>query len=409
MNPITAAFRESPLLESLKQNMLTDPYSYRLLSNFGNSSKEFYEIHPESPIVGVPHGRSLRFKLPKYGLLERAIIQSTLTTAGTTGAQDANTNDTNIGERIFQNISFNTSSKTICTNYPAYTRARIDGANAEMGHTLSQLTQNSGSLGANSSSPVVYTPLFFPFFEKTSNYLDLAFVDECTIECRVNEAAEMGLGSNLASIACKLFLVYRVMDNEEHRAYVASNFSKESPLNMLIYDVYQESETAITSGAAQTITKTLNCPNAIFATHFFVTGGITGATSGGVYRGPQVPVEWFSLSLTGKEVIRQLPTPVLRYDGAFYELNGDSCTFSGAIAKRNDSSITPSVCSIYWGESKDRTFNSHAIAMSKINNPQLSVRIPATTANAKLIVVHEYYKLLSVDPSDGRCDVGLSM
>lgn len=422
MDVITAANKESALLTSLESNQVSDIYTYRLLANLPNASRNIWSVSPNIPPSGSPHSKDVTFKLPRYGLLQRAVIRTDMVTpvAGVTAW--AGVDDRNIGERIFSDISLRAHSKVITTSGPQHIRCRVDNMSSEMAHTYSLLTQTFGSTGARSmgeaaSTITTYTPVILPFFEKTSNYLDLEFIDQLELSCTVNTASEMGLaisGSALSSATFTLYLFFRNLSNEARRAYEAKNFSPERPLNMLIYDQYVERVAVPVGADGQSVTATMNVPHCVFATHFYISQGLDGATAAGVEWGPSIPIKSYSVSFTGRTILNSIPEEVMKYDGAAYNITGDKVTRAGAITKNTRFSTTggigaPSPISLYWSESNDRTYNSHAVAMSNINNPQLTVTCGATTAAGVLYIVHEYWKLLSISPDDGRLDVGMSL
>ena len=402
MDVICAANKESALLSSLESNQVSDVYTYRLLANLPNASRSIWTVSPNIAPSGSSHGKDCVFKLPRYGLLQRAVIETTLTPSASSTTAD----NTNIGERIFSNIDLRSNSKVICSNTPGYLRVRTDNAGSEVSHTLSMISQQSATL--TSAAVKCYTPIQLPFFEKTSNYLDLEFVDQLELACTVNTSAEMGLPADLTSATFVLYLFFRNLSNEARRAYEAKNFSPDRPLNMLIYDQYVETFTAAANSTSNVCN--LNVPHAVFATHFFINKSATGVTSNIILNtGPSTQITSFSLAFTGRTILNSIPESVMRYDGSSYKICGDSVTQAGAIAKRTSSA--PSPISLYWGESNDRTYNSHAVAMSNINNPQLTVNYAALGAGigGTVIVVHEFWKLLTISSDDGRLDVGYSL
>lgn len=416
MDVITAANKESALLTSLESNQVSDIYTYRLLANLPNASRNIWSVSPNIPPSGAPHSKDVTFKLPRYGLLQRAVIRTEMVTPAAGATSWVEVDDKNIGERIFSDISLRAHSKVITTSGPEHIRCRVDNMSSEMSHTYSLLTQTFkpsavGSMSETAATITTYTPVILPFFEKTSNYLDLEFIDQLELSCTVNTAAEMGLfqtpAASLQSATFTLFLFFRNLSNEARRAYEAKNFSPERPLNMLIYDQYVE-QTTVPSGATS-VTATLNVPHCVFATHFFIAKGNSATGYSGVNMGPSVRINNYSVSFTGRTILNSIPEEVMKYDGAAYNITGDKVTRAGAITKNTKLSATPSPVSLYWSESNDRTYNSHAVAMSNINNPQLTVSCAAPSENAVLYVVHEYWKLLSISPDDGRLDIGMSL
>lgn len=404
MDIITAANRESGLLESLQAQQVSDLYTYRLTANAPNGSKNVVAVSTSDSLAV---GNNISFNLPKFGLLERAVLVTDFTT---NSQETVWANIADIGARMFSDITLRAHSNIICSANPQYNLIRQRTSPIETALTLSSiqmptLVATGAQISFTTGNQVgrVCTPLWLPFFEKPTNYLDLDFCEQLQVNATINTAVQMaGFTQNPTINNVRLFCFFRVLSNEARRAYQAKNFNPERPLNMLIYDQYTES-TLCTATTQHSIT--FKVPHAVFATHAYI-----GATSCAGYSSG-FPIG-FSYSMSGRTLFESIPNSVMRYDQSFYGCAGVNVATVGTIAYNgNYTTATQQPLSIFWGESSDRTWNSHAVAMSNVNNPILTVQssVAQSATTDTLHCVHEYYKLLSISPDDGRLTVGFSI
>ena len=411
MDVITHANQESGLLESLQAQQVSDLYTYRLTANAPNGSKNIVSVST-SDSLGL--GNNISFNLPKFGLLERAV----LITDFTSDTQEITGNCANYadaGSKMFSDITLRAHSLIICSANPQYNYIRTRQAPSEVAVTLSYLQT---PIHATSSSVVsfttggqvmrVCTPLWLPFFEKPTNYLDLDFCEQLQVNATINSLAQLGLTITPTFQSVKLWCFFRILSNEARRAYQAKNFNPERPLNMLIYDQY--SETAVCT-ASNSNSITLKVPHAVFASHAYISPTTMLGT-------PSRNITALNYSMSGRTIFETVPQQVFKYDQSFYGVSCISVSTSstvvyatglnaaGGSAPSTGVNVPP--VSVFWGESSDRTWNSHAVAMSNVNNPIITVN-GLMTATDTLNVVHEYYKLVSISPDDGRLTVGFSI
>ena len=223
MNPITKANLESPLIQALASNKATDPFSYRFESHYPNFSRERVSVQPVVAPSGSTHGSELIFKLPRYGLVQKACIQCDLTCGATDNT--ASSNDSRLGSRVFQSIELRSHNKVLATMPRDYCDSRIQSADAVEALNYSYVT-NCNSF--NNETITVYTPLFLPCFEKSSLFLDLSFCEQLDLVCTVATQAQMGLAAGaLTSATYTLHVWYLSLDNKEYEALVAKQFPVE--------------------------------------------------------------------------------------------------------------------------------------------------------------------------------------
>lgn len=393
MDIVTSANSESAILTSLERNLVADPYSYRLSQNFPNQSKSIVTVQPQVSPGGSTHGAELHFRLPRYGLKTKAVLVSDLTfTAATIGAP-------RLGERVFQNIEMRSHNKVICTQSPESCTCRIDNLGQEANNAYTSVTEAVPAVTALTGATECYTPIFTPFSEKTSNFLDLSFVESLEIVATVNTAAGMGItAGTLASATYYLLVFYINLSNEAEQAYISKNFPASSPFTMLGYDQYREVPYTFTaSGAsAQTVNIDLKCNNAVYATHFLVKLDSDQTN---------VAIDSFELTATGRTLVSSNARTNIFDTGSFGVSGSSSGGTSGTITYlAGNRPLT-----YFYGCSKDRTFNSGSVAYSNLNAPRATIVFTASGAVSYTVyVVHEYWALTTINPSDGSINRGLS-
>ena len=402
MDVILAANSESALLNSLEKVNVTDFYSYRIDVNAPNGSKNIIEVSPSIALTSTFPGKVATFKLPRYGIMERLVLETKVVTSGDASSLD----EKRIASRIFSDISLRTNNNTICSNSPEYIAARLDCLQADKAPTLNMLSNPSSTL--NSGTAYVYTTFFNPFQESQHMFLDLSFVEQLELQCTVNSYAEMGLtgGLTFTEMSTKCFVTYRNLSADVYRAYQAAMWTDPTgapkKVNMLTYNCYNENSKAITDNALST-TVDLKCPHPVYATHFQIVSPTSNS-------GPDFSFSNFSLLFSGRTLYNSVPTGVLAFDEAHFGKNSMRCTNLGTgtpsyIATGGAGRIG----TIFYGEYPDRTFNSHSLSLSNTNAPQLTVTHADAGAIRHLRVCHEYWQICSIDPADGRITIGNSL
>ena len=396
MDPVISSNKESPLLTSLERQLVEDPFSYRLSSNFPNLSKSKVTVQPQYQAAGTSHGAELHFKLPRYGLASKMVIKNTMVASGNNTAVNER-----IGERVFSRIELRSHNKVIQTQTPEFCAARVDNLGQEANNAYTSI-EGIVPTAWSSVSGVCYTPLFFSFFEKTSNFLDLSFVEELEVVCTVNTKIGMGLPFALTSGTYELQVSYVNLADEAHQAYNAKNFPANAPLTMLAYNCYPETPVTVAAAGGAAVTTTtvdLKTNNPVFATHFIIKNETDNQAV--------VPIDSFRITAVGREVMQQSSRENIFDTGSYGVSGATSGSGSGAVTYNAGSRVL----TYFWGLSKDRTYNSGAAAFKNLNNPQAEITwIDNETAAdvIKVHVVHEYYNLVSVNPSDGSVTSSLS-
>ncbi len=382
--------KSSPLLQNLEKVAKTDMYAYSLAKNTVNSSLTCVQVSPNVAAAANPVSTSIAFRIPSYGLVSQMILQTTLTTAGDNSAVDNN----NLGERVFSLVSLRSHNKEICSQTPQYCHVRGQTAPTTKGLTHGAMVNSATSF--NATSVTVQTPLYFPFFEKTNMTLDSNFLETLELSCDINSLAGMGLGQAITASDFKLFVWYRSLENEAYESYLKNQFPENSPLVQLIYDQYTETKAITDNDTSNTLDIKHN--GCVFASHIFVEDSSTTL-------GSDSAITHVTVSAAGRNLINNIPADILNHrNAAFADSNLQLTKSSGAVVYKP----TVKPLSIYWGESPDRTYNSGALSLSGLNNPQITVSHADLGATKRLVVVHEYFKLVTVSPNSGIVDVGLT-
>jgi hypothetical protein len=402
MDVIIASNQESPILTSLERNLVEDPYSYRLAANFPNQSKSLVTVQPQYAAAGTSHGADLHFKLPRYGLVAKMVLRNKMISSGPQDDVKAR-----LGERVYSRLELRSHNKVIQSQNPEYCQARIDNLGQEANNSYTSVTQTVPVVSSwtNGVEAECFTPVFFSFFEKTSNFLDLSFIEELELVATVGTQTSMGLENPLASGQYELLVWYVNLSEEAEQAYIAKNFPASQPLTMLAYDMYPETPKIETSdGLGSTVITTtvdLKTNNAVYATHFIIKNEDKLQDT--------MPITSFQLNAVGRELMAQ-DARVNVFDTGSYGVSG--CTSSAIPGAGNITYNAGSrVLTYFYGMSKDRTYNSGATAYKNLNNPQAVITWTDTgviSEKIKVYVVHEYLNLVTINPSDGSINRGLS-
>lgn len=399
-NYVIAANQESPFLTSLDSLVQTQAYLYDIQANFPNGSIDVLYVNPNVAPTG--NGSDITFELPRTEhFLTDAVIECTITVGtGTETHLDLNS----LGNRFFSDITFRTHSHAIHSIKPEGMIARAKALPSEQAYKHNQLTKPSSTLTAGATSVKFYVPIYLPFFERTSSYFPIRFLERAQLTARVNTKAGMGMNSDLGAVSVKLWCKFRTLQSEAYNAYLSSNLKPNSLLNMIANDYYVESNVSITSGASSA-TMDWKCPHPVYATHFYLydsTKNLGPTTS--------MKVNTVSVRFAGKPLLEDVPVKTLQYfNSRFSRGDIDVNNTSGALTTQYNDGTTASqndVYTIYWSELPNRTFNSHCVALSNINQPQLELSFTTlASSNMRVACVHEYFKYVQLNPVDGQVSV----
>lgn len=414
MDVIIEASKESVLLSSLSKSLVSD-LSYRIPKNYPLLSVQLLSItgNPSGAIT-TPAGKEVLFNLPKYGMLQGLEIETALVSSGTNGTMitggSSGQHCPDVGLNVFSLLELRSNNRVIASNSDAYLKVRTyadkfgPGVGTIYRAKAFSATDKTtlATVFTTADTVVTYTPFRCAFFEDPRNFLDLNFCEPLQLRCVYNSTNNMGLTAALTSAQSTLWMKYYNMEAQAQADLRARNFSPQRPLTMLTYDTYVETGTLADDATSTTIN--LKCNNTVFATHIFLKKNDGSAAA-------PLLCKDVTVKLGGKTHFNVVPTHVMNVEKDHYggagvvELYGNSTTGYPTLTTRVIHPIT-----IYWGlEPNERRYNSGAVALNNLNNPQviISHADPGTTHD--YYVVHEYWTLTSINPADGRIDVSASL
>lgn len=410
---IIDANKESVILTSLAKSLRSD-LSYKITKNYPNVSKQLIEVQANpTGSISTPAGKEILFTLPRYGIMSNFVLESKLVTAGSnTSTIVSGTDGTlcpDIGLNIFEAIELRSHNRIICSNSDAYLRVRANSSKLNQGLNVKHKAKAFSTDGVTLASVWVdttihtYTPFYCSFTEDVRNYLDLNFIEQLQVRCVYNSAARMGLNDALSAATTTLWMSYYNLESDHLKELRTRNFSPEKPLVMLSYDTYVETG-ALASATSTTID--LKCNNAVFATHIFFRNNAAG--------GEALPlvIKEVTVKLGGKTLYDTVPAHVMNWENDMHG-GGGLLALEGVAASTYNKVTVPTLpgpISIYWGlEPNERTFNSGAVSLHNINNPQVILTHPTASTSYDYYIVHEFWTLTSVNSADGRIEVSASI
>lgn len=122
-------------------------------------------------------------------------------------------------------------------------------------------------------------------------------------------------------------------------------------------------------------------------------------------------IENIKVSGTSRELVDQPGYELLHLDNSSYgRLVGSSSAFAEGLKE----SSAESIYSLYWGLDNSRVACSGALSLKNLASPEIEVKVDIGTKNAignnyELVIFHEFWQLVSVQGSDGRVSVGISV
>jgi len=121
-------------------------------------------------------------------------------------------------------------------------------------------------------------------------------------------------------------------------------------------------------------------------------------------------IENVKVSGTSRELVDQPGFELLHLDNSAYGRLASSASVS-QFAGLTDASAE-CIYSLYWGLDNSRVACSGALSLKNLAAPEIEVIVDVGTADSteyELLVFHEYWQLVSIQGSDGRVSVGISV
>ena len=411
--------KDSTLLNTLWQSDISNPFKYKILTNFPNGSRTFTRVYPLAGSTQTTPTSSqveIQYQIPKVMLLQDMVHKITITTsaAGTEGGNVIKDGG-EIGMFIFSSQRLTARGKTICQTDPYHTQVRARLANFSESTGISKLTNAvwnsnlSTVTGAPASTPLTFmAPFYNTFSEKTCMFLDTQWLEQLQLNCIVESTTNLNCERTIASATFELYCFFRCLDTETITAVRASNFDPARISSWLFTDSYTEATQAITNGNTST-SITLKNKYVASSTSFFPITTYASSTAGGAFKkalssGTAGIITSFDFQASGFYIFSGVPVGVLQYDEMRrYGKSNMTCTSSGTLANVG----TPfDIKTIYWSELADRSCNSMALAYYSLGQPILTVyhTDPGATTFS-LIVTHEVLSFINFDPTNGSIEI----
>jgi hypothetical protein len=516
---------ESPLYNTLVSKAQRDPWTYSLLANVPSFSKQRVEVQPSGAQgQGLASERTYHFKIPRYGLLSKVLIKTSVKVANGRGHAQAQTATTaqsdqltalqntatlvkgqtvsggslattatilsiesgtaltlsansttaatdvavtfgakhenelcdGAGWYMYKDITLQTHNKRIQQLTPEYLHMRAKALPQERRKAAENrardkmvsedlLTTGAGDVADTTSNALeLYTDCPFSFSERPQNFLDTRFVENLEVVATSNKidayggrfssfdqkgvrtgAVNLSGGEGKNADSSPILVCYFINPTEElYRAYQERNFTLERPLTMLWYDVFVESpelSKAVEATKDLVITKKLDCNNLVFATHILVTKEESAFADQANYltlaefqsysnqASYHMPIKNVSMKGTSRSLVDTSGFELMTIDQEAFGRTSEMQSANGI----NETDQRDCIYTIHWGLDGSRTSCSGALSLKNIAAPEISVTIPSaalTTAKKyQLKVFHEFFQLVSIQGSDGRVSVGVSV
>jgi len=382
---------ESPLQSTLN-SALKSSMAYSISKNYPNLATHVIKISPNIQSSGDPVGKNLTFCIPKYGYIDGMVIESVLT-----GGDNSVVDDSNYGERIFSNISWNAHSKTICQQTPL--SCRINGSHRGFSTASAHVTLvNPQASFASGVVTTIFTPFYTSFFEGPKTSFDATFAEQTEVVCTINSLLGMG-GKVLSAGTFSLWLIYHTLESEAKEELTARNFKPSTPLTYLITDVSEELTTAVATATSTTVD--LRSNNLVSKMAF----GVRNLASNGV--GAFKPITTYSMNVSGRDLRTSVPARLSDW------LQGTKQKGYGLRRTRATNTmfmdnLNKPLC-MYFGLEGDKTFNSGCASFKNLNSPTLTLVTAALAVTDQIQVNYFYYSLVSISSSNGDIERGLSV
>ena len=400
---IIIANKQSALDTALMKEKLSDVYTYRCSYNLPISSRSFLKIEPRNAITAPFHSKECTIDITKFSMIEKMCLDIGFTTpVGDNTLLDG----THWLSRLFSLVSFNASSTIIYQYGPEFVNKQIEDADTPQGLTLQALLNGNRATYAVAIAGNGTYPVFGPFFENTSMFIDNRFCEQLQLRLVVDTFANIGLAEALTALNITAHVWYKNLSEEALNAYRAYMYPDNARLQQLIYDTYQETPLPLAAATNQILR--LRCPGCITSTTFYASNILRnlGPTSVG-------QIVDVSVQFSGVKIMESIPMRSIKYDEINYDKNDCYVSQTGDI---NHNIISASgvagrggVYTINWAQFRDKVSNSGNVSLLNVNDPMLIFTVDAlltAVANTYQIqAVSIYFKVFSVDSNSGKISV----
>lgn len=392
----------SVVLRSLVDSKMED-MSYFIAPSFPLMARQDVELLSDQGTITSPAGQEVSFRLNKSMIIRGMKIKTEYVVTQTTGENVEQA----CGLDMFRQVQWRSNNKIIMTNSDGYILVRSQHAPVDecmqayrTAYGLGQTTLKGN--GTTSANKVCFTPIFSSFFDNYYSGLDLGFYEQQSIHAFFNTQTAGGFPNAISSATCKLICDTWVPDLKAYNMLRSMNQNPSKPLNMLTRNSFTEL-VELTSTTSTTIKLNANFP--VEATYFFIrnkAGGVQTAST------RCKPIESFTFDVGGVTLLSSL-TP---YVGS---TKNDLVVIPTGIIPLNAEDAYPTevellqygAIKLNWGLlAHDSSRVSGALSFNSLNSPQLTVNYSTlTAADHELVVVHQYWNLLTLDASNASINI----
>lgn len=412
MDQIIQSNQSSVILRSLADSEVQD-LSYEISPSYPILASQFRELQPTSGSFGAMNNQEISFNINKSALLQDLMIRTQFVTA--TALTTSVTSMQYPGLCMFEQIQIKTNNKVIMTLSDAAIKAMVDHMpeHKKLGvmRRAMPLLATTELLNTDSTAATVtYTPLFASFFESVKNAFDLSFYEQLSVSCKFNTLAKAGFAGASCTLSNATLWVWTYRPDDKYYDLLRSrNQNITRPLNMLIFNSFCERQTC-TSTTQNVMRLNVNYP--VFKTFVMLTPTATGVA----LLQQAAKIDSVEFSVGGTKLIEACPYNVANWKS---DKSGASPLKPVSIGTNNNagtltygvtvSDASRSIC-FDWGlEPQNWLSNSGAISFSQINYPQITVNHQAiTAANYEVVVVHLYWNILTLDSTNGSCQISIN-
>lgn len=299
---------------------------------------------------------------------------------------------------MFSNVSLRSHSRVIQDNQSYEILSRMLEAPTEQYQAYENMTTAVPALNNNVSNAEVFTPLFFYFGERLENALDTTFCEPLEVVATVNSAPGVwGTEEVLSTFGfsdCVLECFYIQLESSVHQSLIAAQFPQSSNLTMLANDAYLESPSTViySSGDEVSISHEVKSKNVAMSAYLYARNKDTNAL---------LPIKRAVITASGQTIVdSDRRTQIFENQHL------------GFISNVPGSSTGTNAFFVYFGLDKDKTYVSGANALQSLNSPIIEATVDTSAGVSaadvvELVVIFDYFTLLSINSSDGSVNRSL--
>lgn len=409
-NSVLDSNNNSQFGQALWQEKISQPYEYKVVSNFCNGAKLMTRMSSNfGGALSTPAGIEIVFEIQRTSYyLENILVRTAVVNTSLTIASSITTTS-NFGLLLYQRIELRAHGITLWRTDPYNMQVRTGLMNFQKNQIQTLLANpilsNDGVLWTTSAF-YVDTPIQCSLFDETYMYYDSIFQEQ--LQLVLVTETNTNLQVTLSSVFPYAYCWFRAVDNESYKITKALNFKQGTPSTILLSTTFTESLLPVTASPSQPISFFIKCKNVAQTTSFFMVDS-TCTTGLKNFQSPTISaidcIYKYDFYFAGQPIMSSMYTDLLLHDKAMkYESAGlQNVSNAGAITGTN-TEMGPHT--IYWSARPDRTYNSHFLAYYNGGQPILYLYTGAlSTGNFSIVVVHDVYELMTIDTTNGQATI----